>query len=88
VTVYIAGNGDTFDSRAVYRIDSKPGIAFRVVGLERAYNYDDDDWEHTGALRMRAVGDMHIWAVDPDEVTPIDDDAFCSSCGSTLCQWH
>jgi hypothetical protein len=88
VTVYIAGNGEHYDTAVTYRVDGKPGIAFRVVGLERAYDYDDGEWLDTGHLRMRAVGDLHIWVIDPDDVTPIADDAFCPSCGSTLCQWH
>jgi hypothetical protein len=36
-------------------------------------------------LRVVMVGDDHVYTVDADDCTPIDEDAFCVSCGQMGC---
>lgn len=51
---------------------------------------DEDDVEHvpTGRLIVVMVGDDMRHSVEPEDLTPIDDDEFCGSCGQLGCGWH
>lgn len=50
---------------------------------------DPDDWEErdTGRLVCRMIGDDMDFVFDPDDLTKIDDDEFCPSCGQVGCGW-
>jgi hypothetical protein len=47
----------------------------------------EPDPASTGMLRMRMVGDDHVFPIDPDDLTALDDDAYCDCCGQIGCGW-
>lgn len=87
MTVYAVA-GRSFDTADRYVVDGYPGVAFLIVELHRVYDYDEHEFVETGFLLMRMVGDDRAHVIDPDDVTPIEEDAFCHTCGSTGCHWH
>jgi hypothetical protein len=34
------------------------------------------------------VGDDRVHIVDVDDLTKLDDDDYCHSCGQIACKWH
>lgn len=77
------------------RVSGYRGIAFYVVGPEmeaQPIGPDDfgDDWDFvdTGNLIVCMVGDDRHHSIDPDDITPLDDDEYCGSCGQIGCGWH
>ncbi len=64
------------------------GIAFSVLGWETEPD-EDTEWSgyetRTGNLIVRMVGDDRNFSVDPDDVTPLDPEAFCRDCGQIGC---
>ena len=65
-------------------------IAWRLLGWEVRPD-EDTFWSgyqsRTGSLVVVMVGDDRHVAVDPDEVTPIDRETFCTCCGQVGCGW-
>jgi hypothetical protein len=93
--------GLDFDAR--YRVADYDGIAFYLRGYVRTPLVDDDtgelvrDWLgecddaydiDTSRVRAVMVGDDREHLVDVDELTRLDDDAYCPSCGQIGCGWH
>lgn len=64
------------------------GIAFYVLGWETKPD-EDTEWSgmenRTGRLLMVMVGDDARHSVDPDDVTALDEDAYCHECGQVGC---
>lgn len=64
------------------------GIAFWVRGWETEPD-EDTEWSgyenRTGRLIMTMVGDDAHHSVDPDDVSPLNDDAYCHECGQVGC---
>lgn len=81
----------TFDFTKTYVADGwGAGIAWRVTGWEEV---DDEDTEwsgykvRTGQLVAHMVGDDRDFTFDADDLTAIDEDAYCSCCGQVGCGW-
>ena len=64
------------------------GIAWSVYGWETEPD-EDTEWSgyevRTGNLVVCMIGDDRLFAVDPDDVTAIDEDAYCHECGQVGC---
>lgn len=60
------------------------GVAWRVYGWETAPD-EDTEWtgieERTGRVVAVMVGDDRRFTFDPDDLTPLDDLAYCAECG-------
>ena len=69
-----------------FAVESYPGIAFyfhsREVSIEF---YEDGCYDETGFANMVMVGDDRIHVIDPDEISTIRDDQYCSECGQIGC---
>jgi len=56
---------------------------------ELSYLYNEpEEVENTTMVRAIMVGDDHVWIVDIDDLTVIDEDSYCPSCGQIGCGWH
>ena len=78
----------TFTADA-YTVDGwDAGLAWYVWGWETEPD-EDTEWTglevHTGRVVVTMVGDDREFAVDPEDVTPIEPDSFCRSCGQIGC---
>jgi hypothetical protein len=67
------------------------GIAYYLTGF---YEYDtpDTDWDgikevDTSKVIAVMVGDDRRHIIDVDDLTALDDGAFCSGCGQIGCGW-
>lgn len=70
-----------------YRVSTHPGAAFRFVGQATYVDeFTGEEVEHD-MVHMVMVGDDYVWAVDPDEVTPLVAGEWCSECGQLGCGW-
>ncbi len=75
------------------RVKGFRGVACTFVGMqtERFWDLDEgifpDDPEEreTGMALVVMVGDDHRHAVDPEDMTVIDEESFCGSCGQIGC---
>lgn len=71
-----------------YTVAGYSGVAWRVWGWETAPD-EDTEWTgqepRTGDLLLCMVGDDRLFAVDPDDVAALDDDAYCAECGQIGC---
>lgn len=89
-----------FDAR--YSVAGYRGIAFYLRGYVRTPLVDDNtgelvrDWlgecddaynVDTTQVRAIMVGDDREHIVDVNDLTPLDDDAYCSGCGQIGCGW-
>lgn len=78
----------TLDLDARYILRGQRDVAFYVRGPQMI---DDEDtvWTGyqvpTGMVEAVMVGDDRVWVVDPDDLTAIQDDEYCSSCGQVGC---
>jgi len=74
-----------------YRVDGWPGIAVWVKQwpyIERDYDFDLDeyfDFPHDDRAIVVMVGDNREHMVDVDDLTKIEDDDYCHSCGQIGC---
>lgn len=72
-----------------YTVEGYSGIACYVMGWETEPD-EDTEWtgieNRTGRVVCRMVGDDHNFAVDFEEVTPLDREAYCGECGQIGCQ--
>jgi hypothetical protein len=75
------------------RVKGYAGVAFTVRGpqIERYWDLDEDIYpddpteRQTGKMLVCMVGDDQDIAIDPDDASPLADDAFCGSCGQIGC---
>jgi hypothetical protein len=74
-------------SEDAYQVDGHR-IAYYVLGWETEPD-EDTHWSgyenRTGRLVMVMVGDDHHWSVDPEDVTTLEPEAFCRTCGQVGC---
>lgn len=77
----------SFPSETRYR-DRRGGVAWFVLGWE-VQPTEDTEWdgieERTGRILAVMVGDDGVHSFDPEDLTPIPDDAYCASCGQIGC---
>lgn len=68
-----------------------PGVAFRVDGLPVRHGPDYDwsgiVWQHPSQRETHMVGDDRTFTFDVDDLSPLDDDDYCSECGQIGCRW-
>lgn len=71
-----------------YQETRRPGIAWRIYGWETEPD-EDTEWSgyevRTGRIVAVMVGDDRRHTFDPDELTPLDELAYCHSCGQIGC---
>lgn len=76
------------DDTLRYQVAHWPGIAVRI-DREETEPDDDTEWsgieEPTGRVLVVMVGDDVRTAVDPEDLTPIEDADYCSECGQIGC---
>lgn len=85
-----------FDAR--YRVESYPGVAFRLIGYNEttqvveSYDPEIDCWLYdelvevdTSMVVAVMVGDNRKHIIDVDELSIITEDEYCSSCGQIGC---
>ena len=76
------------DPEARYAVAQYPGVAFSADRPEAEAD-EDTEWTGytipTGRVLMVMVGDDHRFSVDPADVSLIDEDASCASCGQIGC---
>lgn len=79
-----------FDAPA-YRVSGEAGIAWRVLGWETEPD-EDTEWSgienRTGRLVCVMVGDDRKFTFAPEDLTPLDEDEYCPSCGQTGCMCY
>jgi len=72
-----------------YQVNGYPGIAFYVRGWHTEPD-EDTEWSgyesRTGNVVVTMVGDDRRIIVDQDDIIPLDEDAFCHSCGQIGCR--
>ena len=81
-------DAETFSADA-YTVDGwGQGVAFYVRGWELEAD-EDTEWSgiknRTGQVVVTMVGDDRKFAVDPDDVHPINEDDYCHECGQVGC---
>lgn len=69
-----------------YAVELYPGIAFRFVGQATYLDDEGEEVEHD-MVRMVMVGDDVEHWLDPEYVTELADDAYCTECGQVGCGW-
>lgn len=82
---------DAFDFAPAYVADGwGAGIAWRAYAFETEPD-EDTYWtgleNPTGRVLAHMIGDDRPFAFEPDELTPIADDDYCSCCGQIGCGW-
>lgn len=84
---------ETFDALGLgleraYAVRGHEGVAWHVIGAEIEPDADTD-WTGyevaTGRITAVMIGDDSVFAFDPADISPIEDDAYCSSCGQIGC---
>jgi len=73
-----------------YSVEQYGGIAFYFYGRETEAD-EDTEWtgieQETGRALLVMVGDDRRFSIDPADIRPLSEDAFCSSCGQIGCAW-
>jgi len=71
-----------------YRVKGFGGIAFYRPAWETAPD-EDTEWSgyevRTGRVLAVMVGDDYRHRVDPEDLTPLESDQFCHTCGQIGC---
>ena len=71
-----------------YTVAGYRGVAWSVYGWETQPT-EDTEWdgieERTGRVVCVMVGDDRRFTFEPDEVTPLNDEDYCASCGQIGC---
>ncbi len=84
----INGFSEGVDFDAHYRVRGYSGIAFYLLGWETAPD-EDTEWSgyenRTGNIVAVMVGDDRKHIVDKDDLTLLEEDKFCRSCGQIGC---
>ena len=89
-------NGLDFDGR--FQVKNYRGIAWRILGWfaeyaqpdgEEDFNYDEPELvpDETRVVAIM-VGDDRKHVIDKDDLIPLEEGAYCPSCGQTGCHWH
>jgi hypothetical protein len=72
----------------VARVASYPGVGWSVLGWQTEPD-QDTEWSgyevRTGAVVCQMIGDDRHFAVDPDDLEPLDDLDYCAVCGQIGC---
>jgi hypothetical protein len=70
------------------RVRGWEGVAFTVLGPS-VVDGPDTWWDgyqvETGQTRVMMMGDDRVFDVDPADILPLDDDAYCDGCGQIGC---
>lgn len=66
-----------------YSVLGYKGIAFCVLGWE--VKSTEDEGDRTGNLVMVMIGDDRHHSIDPDDISPLNDEDYCSTCGQIGC---
>jgi len=80
---------ETFSADA-YTVNLKwaAGVAWYVLGWETEPD-EDTEWSgyenRTGRIICVMVGDDEHFAFDPEDVTPLEREAYCGECGQVGC---
>jgi len=78
---------DTFTA-AAYQVSGYADIAWHVLGWETEPD-EDTEWSgyenRTGRVVARMVGDDRYFTFDPDDLEPIEREAYCGVCGQIGC---
>ena len=86
----ITVDGRELDTDTRYTVAGYGGVAFYIHRAETRPD-GDTEWtgleQPTGMVEMVMVGDDRIHIIDPDDITPIADEDYCSGCGQTGCGW-
>ncbi len=81
----------TLDFVPAYTAYGYGGIAFRAFALETEPD-EDTEWtgieNPTGNILAHMIGDDRTFSFDPDDLTPIEDNDYCSCCGQVGCGWN
>lgn len=79
-----------FDFDPAYRADGYSGVAWNVYGYETEPD-EDTEWSGienpTGLLVAHMIGDDRTFTFEPDELTPLAEEDYCSGCGQIGCGW-
>lgn len=77
------------DFDATYRVDGYDGIAWRIYEyIELCNEIADGEWEwfpDTSRVIAVMVGDNRHHTIDVDDLTVIDDEDYCHTCGQIGC---
>lgn len=80
-------DGASFPADA-YTVHGYSGIAWYVRGWKTEPD-EDTEWtgieNRTGKVVCTMVGDDRYFVFDPDELTPLDREAYCGECGQVGC---
>lgn len=92
VSAYELEQMPAFDFEPAYTASGwSAGIAWRVDGWETCPD-EDTEWtgieSPTGLLEAHMIGDDRTFTFDPDDLTPIAEDQYCSCCGQVGCHWN
>lgn len=80
-----------FDFNKTYTAEGwASGIAWRAFAYDTQPD-EDTEWSgievNTGRIKAHMIGDDQEFTFEPDELTPISEDDYCSCCGQVGCQW-
>ena len=71
-----------------FTVEQYRGVAFYSHG-EQTEPDEDTEWSGienpTGKVVMTMVGDDHKYLVDPEDIEPLDELAYCAECGQIGC---
>lgn len=67
------------------RVDSFPGVAWTL--MDTVLTYYGDDATPGEYYKCVMVGDDKPFIFPVDEVTQLEDHAYCGSCGQINCAW-
>ncbi len=88
VIVNYEKDDETFDADAYKIKDDYDGIAWHILGWQTEPN-EDTEWtgmeDRTGQVVCIMIGDDRKFTFDPEDVIPIDREAYCSECGQIGC---
>ena len=80
-----------FDFDGAFSAEGYGGIAWYAYGFQTEAT-EDTEWDGivvpTGRILAHMVGDDREFDFDPDELTPLDEEAYCPNCGQIGCGWH
>lgn len=81
-------DNETFPAEAYKAEGWGAGIAWRVYGWQVEPD-EDTEWsgieERTGKVVAVMVGDDRRFTFDPEDLTPLPDEDYCSECGQVGC---
>jgi hypothetical protein len=74
-----------------YKVKGWSGIAFWILGWETEPT-EETEWsgmeDRTGNVIGIMVGDDRKHSIDPDDLTPLDEEGFCHGCGQIGCNCY